>query len=69
MQVVLKTINLIGQVGLLWEVHPAMLEITPEAKVKADWSSLSLGNEHLRFKKRSIFGMRNMRETDSWWSP
>ena len=65
-QVVLTAVDALGKVGLIWDVHPNMLEVTPEGKLKADWSHLEMGNEHLRLKKELYYGKNG---TGPWWAP
>lgn len=54
-------IKITQEAGLIWEVDPSLLEITPEGKVKANWSHLQMGNGHIHFL--------SSREEDVWWSP
>jgi hypothetical protein len=65
-QVVLEALSLLVRTGLLWEVHPALLEVTPEGKLKADWSDLRLNHSHLRFS-RALEGYAPVE--GPWWSP
>lgn len=54
-------IKITQEAGLIWEVDPSLLEITPEGKLKANWSHLQMGNGHIHFL--------SSREEDVWWSP
>lgn len=49
LQVALTAAALLAERGLIWEVHPAQLVVTPEGKLKADWSHLQTDNAHLRY--------------------
>jgi hypothetical protein len=49
LQVILIAAGVLAKYGILWEVHPSLLVITPEGKVKADWSHLQAANSHLSF--------------------
>lgn len=61
LQVVISAIRTTQQMGLIWDLHPSLLEVTPEGKLKANWSNLQLDNRHLRFFRG--------REEEGWWSP
>ena len=42
-----------------------MVLVTPEGKVKVDWSHLQLDHSHLRFRKELKYG----RGGGEWWAP
>lgn len=44
--------RLLGDHGLVWEVTPSQLLITPEGKLKCEWSHLQVNNQHLRYYRR-----------------
>jgi hypothetical protein len=62
LQVALVAAGMLARVGLVWEVHPALLVVTPEGKLKADWSHLQANNGHLRYYKVLEDG-----GTGTWW--
>lgn len=48
-QTVLEGCLILQRVGLIWEVNPQQLVVTPEGKLKCSWSHLQANNAHLRY--------------------
>lgn len=44
--------KLLSDFGLIWEINPFQLYITPEGRLKCEWSHLEINNVHLRYYKK-----------------
>lgn len=51
-QSVCESTKLLADFGLIWEINPFQLFITPEGRLKCEWSHLEINNVHLRYYKK-----------------
>lgn len=51
-QSVCESTKLLADFGLVWEINPFQLFITPEGRLKCEWSHLEINNVHLRYFRR-----------------
>ncbi len=65
LQVVLTASTILSESGLIWEVLPSQLVVTPEGKLKVDWSHLQADNGHLRYFEALEGGLTDI----CWFSP
>lgn len=62
--------RLLSDHGLVWEVAPSQLLITPEGRLKCEWSHLQVNNQHLRYYRRLQEGREEegeREETETGW--
>jgi hypothetical protein len=56
--------RLLGEHGLVWEVTPSQLLVTPEGRLKCEWSHLQVNNQHLRYYRRLTEGRGDREEAE-----